>query len=127
MLPGIPLRGAISSGCLDGSRVSAFLPGALACLGTESQVSLNQPGVVPADLRQQVPNNSYDVPPSHWVDIKFQCCDCKSVETWTAKRQTWLYEVAEGSLYASAVRCRACRDKIRAAKELPRERLLAAR
>ena len=84
------------------------------------------PGAVAADRTQQVPNNSHDATPTYYVDIKFKCCDCKTVEIWTAKQQKWYYEVAKGPLYARAVRCRACRDQIKAAKDIQREQMRAA-
>ena len=68
-------------------------------------------GAVPADPSQQVPNNSYSPPPSFYVDKEFVCVDCGRKEIWTAEQQKWYYEVAKGSLYATAVRCRECRRK----------------
>jgi len=66
-----------------------------------------------ADPTQQVPNNSYSPPPEYYVDQEFVCVDCGRKEIWTATQQKWYYEVAKGSLYAGAVRCRACRRKHR--------------
>jgi hypothetical protein len=66
---------------------------------------------VAADSAQQVPNNSYSPPPRYYVDREFQCIDCGRKEIWTATQQKWYYEVAKGSLYSGAVRCRACRRK----------------
>lgn len=66
-------------------------------------------GAVAADKSQQVPNNSYSPPPDYYVDIEFTCKDCGRKEIWTAENQKWYYEVAKGSLYATAVRCRDCR------------------
>ena len=68
-------------------------------------------GAVPADLSQQVPNNSWSPPPAFYVDVLFECVDCGSEETWTGEQQKWYYEVAKGSLYATALRCRDCRRK----------------
>lgn len=68
-------------------------------------------GAVPADRSQQVPNNSYSPPPSFYVDKEFVCVDCGREEIWSAQQQKWYYEVAKGSLYATAVRCRGCRRK----------------
>ncbi len=84
------------------------------------------PDAVAADTSQQVPNNSYDSPPTFYVDIHFKCCDCSTEETWTAKQQKWYYEVAKGTLYATAVRCRACRDRIKAEKDIRREQMRAS-
>ena len=94
---------------------------------TSKQKSTGIPrGAVAADRSQQVPNNSYDAPPTYYVDLEFKCCDCKTLETWTGKQQKWYYEVAKGALYASAVRCRACRDKVKAAKDIQREQMRAS-
>jgi len=70
-------------------------------------------GAVRADKSQQVPNNSYSPPPEYYVDVEFTCIDCGRQEVWTGAQQKWYYEVAKGSLYATAVRCRACRRKHR--------------
>jgi len=74
-------------------------------------------GAVIADRSRQVPNNSYGLPPSFYINIEFTCSDCGSKQVWEAEQQKWFYEVAKGSLYETAKRCRACRDKIKAAKD----------
>ena len=79
-------------------------------------------GAVPADNSQQVPNNSYDSPPKWYVDKPFVCLDCGSEEVWTAEQQKWYYEVAKGTLYATAKCCRECRNRLRDAKVEQRER-----
>lgn len=66
-----------------------------------------------ADVNKQVPNGSWGPPVEYYVDIPFQCVDCESDEVWTAKQQKWYYEEAKGSLYATAVRCKGCREKRR--------------
>ncbi|MEP3478311.1 MAG: zinc-ribbon domain containing protein [Fuerstiella sp.] len=78
-------------------------------------VSFENPddNVVWADVRKQVPNSSWGPPVEYYVDIRFQCVDCDSGEIWTAKQQKWYYEEAKGSLYATAVRCKSCREKRR--------------
>ena len=68
-------------------------------------------GAVLADQAQQVPNNSYSPPPAFYLDLPFTCIDCGSKELWTAEQQKWYYEVAKGTLYATAARCRSCRKK----------------
>jgi len=70
-------------------------------------------GAIAADLSQQVPNNSYAAKPLSYVDQPFACKDCGKEEVWTAAQQKWYYEVAKGSLYGRAVRCRACRKRRR--------------
>lgn len=76
-------------------------------------------GAVPADLTQQVPNNSYSAKPLYYTDVEFTCRDCGKQEVWTAEQQKWWYEVAKGSLYTTAVRCRACRQARREVKPAP--------
>ncbi|TWT62774.1 zinc-ribbon domain-containing protein [Rubinisphaera italica] len=66
-------------------------------------------GAVLAKRSQQVPNNSYDPAPTYYIDKPFVCIDCGQQEVWTALQQKWYYEVAKGSLYATAIRCRSCR------------------
>jgi hypothetical protein len=63
---------------------------------------------IPADLSQRAPNNSYS-PPTFYRDYEFACVDCGKREVWTAEQQRWWYEVAKGSIYSGAKRCRACR------------------
>lgn len=84
-------------------------------------------GAVVANVREQVPNNSYDPPPQWYVDKPFKCVDCGSEEVWTAEQQKWFYEVAKGSLYATAKRCRQCRHRIRDAKDENRRKSEAGR
>jgi len=66
-------------------------------------------GAVAADKSQQVSINPFSTPPEYYVDIEFKCRDCGRREVWTAEQQKWYYEVAKGSLNATAVRCRECR------------------
>lgn len=66
-------------------------------------------GAVIADPSKQVPNNSYGGPLLFYVDTPFTCIDCGKNEIWSAQQQQWYYEVAKGSLYATAIRCRDCR------------------
>jgi hypothetical protein len=70
-------------------------------------------GRITADPSKQAPNNSYS-PPLFYEDRPFVCVDCGKEEVWTAKQQQWWYEVARGSIYSGAIRCRACRRKSRA-------------
>jgi hypothetical protein len=65
-------------------------------------------GAIPANPTQQPTNNSYS-PPLYYVDQVFTCVDCGVEQTWTASQQKWYYEVAKGSIYGRAVRCRKCR------------------
>lgn len=83
-------------------------------------------GAVLADPAQQVPNRSYSPPPTYYVDLEFTCCDCGRDEVWTAKQQKWYYEVAKGSLFATAIRCRDCRNKLNELKDLQRQQMVEA-
>jgi hypothetical protein len=74
----------------------------------EREVALPSRRIIPADHFEQAPNNSYN-PPSFYEDKPFVCVDCGKEEVWTARQQKWWYEVAKGSIYSSAIRCRACR------------------
>lgn len=69
---------------------------------------------IAADLSQQAPNNSYS-PPLYYEDREFTCVDCGREEVWTAGQQKWWYEVAKGPIFSTAIRCRACRQRLRAA------------
>ncbi len=78
-------------------------------------------GAVAADLTKQRPNNSYS-PKLFYTGEPFCCIDCGKDEIWTAERQKWFYEVAQGSIYARAVRCRTCRREHREFLEHRRRR-----
>ena len=78
-------------------------------------------GAVRADLLQHAPNNSYS-PPRYYVDKPFTCVGCGVEQVWTADRQKWYYEVAKGSIYGIANRCRECRRKRREQRERNRAR-----
>lgn len=80
-------------------------------------------GAIAADCSRQVPDNSYMSRITYYVDKHFTCIDCGSDETWTAKQQKWYYEVAKGTLYATAVRCRDCRNRVADAKARQREEM----
>jgi hypothetical protein len=69
-------------------------------------------GAIAADLTKHAKNGSYS-PPLYYVDQPFKCVDCGKAEVWTATQQKWYYEVAKGSIYGRAVRCRPCRKKHR--------------
>ena len=79
--------------------------------------ALEAGALIIADLSQQRPNGSYD-PPVVYRDLDFTCRDCGMIETWTAKRQQWWYEVAKGAVQSRAVRCHECREKRRKYKGL---------
>ncbi|HVX14356.1 MAG TPA: zinc-ribbon domain-containing protein [Pirellulales bacterium] len=73
-------------------------------------------GRIAADLSQQASNNSFS-PLLFYEDTPFACIDCGKEEIWTAEQQQWWYEVAKGSIYSRAKRCRDCRRKHRARRE----------
>jgi hypothetical protein len=66
-------------------------------------------GAVISNVMRLAANNSYGLWPAFYLDRPFVCCDCGSQELWTAKQQKWWYEIAQGSIYSSAIRCRPCR------------------
>ncbi len=66
-------------------------------------------GAVISNVMRLAANNSYGLWPAYYVDRPFVCRDCGSQELWTAKQQKWWYEIAQGPIYSSAVRCRPCR------------------
>lgn len=68
--------------------------------------------IIVADASKQAPNNSYSGRP-FYQDLLFVCEDCGKQEVWTARQQQWWYEVAKGSIYSTAKRCRACRKRRR--------------
>lgn len=74
---------------------------------------------VAVDHDKLAPYNSYGPPEfitrGYYVDVEFTCRDCGVVETWAAAQQKWWYEVAQGPIYSTAVRCRACRQQHQAA------------
>lgn len=61
--------------------------------------------------------------PLFYVDKEFICKDCGESEIWTARQQKWWYEIAKGNFESTAVRCRACRNKIKAEKEEQRKHM----
>ncbi|MEM9245500.1 MAG: zinc-ribbon domain containing protein [Cyanobacteria bacterium P01_F01_bin.153] len=66
-------------------------------------------GTIAVDHSKLAPNNSYTIPPDYYTDQPFTCRDCGAEEVWTAERQKWWCEVAQGSIFSTAIRCRACR------------------
>jgi hypothetical protein len=44
---------------------------------------------LPVDPSKLNMGGSYSLPPEYYSDIEFQCRDCRSRETWTAKDQKW--------------------------------------
>lgn len=84
--------------------------------------------VTPAVLR---PTTSYSIPDfvqrGYYQDRPFRCRDCGKAEVWTATQQQWWYEEAQGDVWTTAIRCRACRQQERARKADARRTHLAER
>lgn len=80
------------------------------------KISRMPSGAVAADHDELKHNNTYGLLPDYYMDRPFVCRDCGSNEIWTAKQQKWWYETMKGHIDSRAVRCRACRKKIRDAK-----------
>lgn len=64
--------------------------------------------------------NTYSLAPEYYYDIEFECMDCGVTEIWNADQQKWWYEEAGGYFFATAVRCRECRELERARKRRAR-------
>jgi hypothetical protein len=76
------------------------------------------PGMVMADKSRLAHyNTTFGEVPDFYLDQAFTCRDCRAQEVWTAKQQKWWHEVAQGSVYSHAVRCRACRQARRALRD----------
>jgi Probable zinc-ribbon domain len=73
------------------------------------------PGKVRVKPEKLAPSNSYGTPEfvrrGYYEDQPFRCKDCGKGEVWTATQQKWWYEVAQGDVWTTAIRCRACRRK----------------
>ena len=67
---------------------------------------------IPVNPAELAPYN-YDSPDfvarGFYADRPFVCEKCGEPQVWTAEQQKWWYEVAKGSIYSIAKRCRACR------------------
>lgn len=72
---------------------------------------------LPVDYAAIRPCGSYDPPAfinrGYYLDFPFTCVSCGSEEVWTAAQQKWWFEVARGSVYSGASRCRSCRREVR--------------
>ncbi len=75
---------------------------------------------LPVDASKLNMGNTYSSAPDFYYDIEFDCQDCGKQETWSARQQKWWYEDAGGYFFATAVRCRACREKERQRKQQAR-------
>ncbi|RST51682.1 zinc-ribbon domain containing protein [Variovorax sp. DXTD-1] len=76
------------------------------------------PGMAMADKSRLAHyNTTFGEVPDFYLDQAYTCRDCGAKEVWTAKQQKWWHEVAQGSVYSHAVRCRACRQARRALRD----------
>lgn len=73
------------------------------------------PKRIAADISEQTPHTSFGGVPLYYEDLNFTCVDCGREEVWTAEQQKWWYETAKGYIFSKAIRCRACRNALRAA------------
>lgn len=73
------------------------------------------PGVEPADhaILARL-SHALGPLPDCYFDKPFVCRDCGEERVWTAKQQKWWYEVAQGAIESTAVRCLPCRRRRRA-------------
>ncbi len=70
------------------------------------------------------PDGSYGAPEfvlrGYYEDLAFVCKDCGAAGVWTAAQQKWWFEAARGGVWTRAVRCRPCRARERARREIAR-------
>ena len=66
-------------------------------------------------------SNSYGVPEfvarGYYIDLAFECANCRTREIWRATQQKWWYEVAKGDVQSGAKLCRDCRRAERARRD----------
>jgi hypothetical protein len=74
------------------------------------------PDCLPVDASKIRLGNSYSAPPAYYRSRPFTCKDCGVEEIWTAAQQKWWYEEAGGYFFATAIRCRPCRQQERQRK-----------
>lgn len=78
---------------------------------------------IPVNPEEIVYHSTYIDIPLFYVDKEFVCKDCSASEVWTAKQQKWWYETAKGNFETTAVRCRACRDKQKFARDAQKKHM----
>ncbi|MEM7358945.1 MAG: zinc-ribbon domain containing protein [Pseudomonadota bacterium] len=61
--------------------------------------------------------------PLYYMDKSFRCKVCGTKEVWTAKQQKWWYEIAQGAIETTAVKCRVCRKQEKLEKEEQKEHM----
>jgi hypothetical protein len=85
----------------------------------DTRISLDKlpEGAVEANQLELAHNNTFGSLPKFYIDVPFSCIECGAPDIWTAKSQKWFYEIAKGSIFATASRCGACRKKRREAKQ----------
>ena len=83
--------------------------------------------VIPADLSEQRPNNSY-APPTEYENTRIPCSDCGKPVLWTAEQQRTWYQEIKASIYATPnVRCDTCRKRGKHHRHRQRQREKARR
>ena len=61
---------------------------------------------IPEDAIPAVTPNSIRL---YYRDEEVTCCECGKQEIWKAEDQQWYFEIAHGSVFSKAIRCRTCR------------------
>lgn len=89
-------------------------------MGKQNRKKPKNENRLPVDSSKLNMGNTYSSPPKYYYDIEFTCEDCGLEQTWTAEQQKWWYEEAGGYFFATAVRCRSCREKERERKKQAR-------
>ena len=71
-------------------------------------IELRPPHTAPMDVTRLRPRNSYGKPDfvtrAYYRDLHFFCIDCCAKGVWTAARQEWWYELAQGKVFTNARR-----------------------
>ncbi len=78
-------------------------------------------GAVRGDIRKQHFCPICHVPKYYYEDINRRCIQCEAEFTFTAKEQKHWYEVLQFYPDSQAVRCTACRRRVRSEKALQRQ------
>jgi hypothetical protein len=86
-------------------------------MGKQIRAKNNSAHRLPVDETKLNMGNTYSSPPEYYYDIEFNCKDCRTLQTWTAKQQKWWYEEAGGYFFSGAIRCRHCRENERERKK----------
>jgi hypothetical protein len=77
--------------------------------------------IVAVDRSKIISRSAIPSIPDYYRDTWFTCKDCGKRELWTAKQQQRWHEEQGGEIEAIAVRCRACRRKLKLRREAARK------